>query len=339
MGNLEEQIKAKAVEMGYEACGIIESWDFAEHKAGVDKRTEIFPHASLFYDRVKRMTEPSEGTIESGSIIVALMRYDKYHLPERLKQYIGKAYLAGVYNYARADVASFQKYLHDLGLDPKPGGAPARWAAVKAGLGKFRNNNFVYTEKGSWNAIHTWNVNRKLKEDIPSQNPRFTCPEGCNQCVKACPTGALAGPMAMDPTRCAAFLTFFHETPLGEEFRFRMGQWIYGCDACQNACPANVNTWRETDRLPNLEVLEKLLNPETLLEMDEETYCAHIQPRFQYIGRDELWKWRCNAVRAMANEDFAKYEPWILRALDDPDQHVRDTAVWTIERFKKRESI
>lgn len=332
MGWLEKRIKAKAIEVGYDACGIVDVESFREHEEEIAGRRKLFPHTGPFYDRIREMTEPAEGSGKAKSVIVCLWRYDRYAIPEKLQQHFGKIHLVGGYHYTKNAAIEFQDFMQELGLDPKPGGSPARWAAVKAGLGKFRNNNFIYTERGSWNAIHTWTVDQTMEVEEPPQRTRFACPEGCDRCVKACPTGALSAPMTMDPTRCTAFLTFYHGTGWAKKLRDRMGTWIYGCDACQNACPANSGSWRETDSLHDVRRLEELLTPESLLTMDEETYRAEIHPRFSYIGIDGLWQWRCNAIRAMANEDFAKYETIIAGALDDNDENVREAAVWAMAK-------
>jgi epoxyqueuosine reductase len=66
---------------------------------------------------------------------------------------------------------------------------PARWAAAKAGLGKFGHNNFIYSpEHGSYIWIDTWTVNKELDyDDMPEDACLSVCNEECHKCVKACP--------------------------------------------------------------------------------------------------------------------------------------------------------
>lgn len=218
--------------------------------------------------------------------------------------------------------------------------APARWSAVRAGLGKFRNNNFVYTEKGSWNVIDTWVVNEVLDYAPPVDTPRFACPEGCNKCVDACPTGALSAPFTMNATHCIAYLTYesmFRPTELPpEELRASMGEWIYGCDLCQHACPFNAKTWREGAELfPEPWPLADLISLEKLVDMDQETYERKVRSRFWYIGKKHIWQWKSNAIRAMANTGRAEYEPYIVKALDDPHPNVCTMAAWALTHIRK----
>jgi epoxyqueuosine reductase len=280
------------------------------------------------------------------SMVVGLRRYDRdYALPEGLGRLIGRYYLIdGRLKYSReyANWDALTEHLKtlDLQVAPTTAFAPARWSAVRAGLGKFRNNNFVYTAKGSWNVIDTWVVDKALDYEPPVDNPRLPCPEGCTECMKACPTGALSAPFTMDATRCISYLTYNSrygpaELP-AEEVRACMGEWVYGCDLCQLACPLNAKTWREgTELFPEPWPLADIISLEKLAEMDQETYEQKVQPRFWYIGKQDIWQWKSNAVRAMANSGKAQYEPYIEKALGDPHANVRAMAAWALARMGK----
>src|SRR5207244_1717870 len=61
----------------------------------------------------------------------------------------------------------------------------------------------------------------------------------CARCHAACPTGALGPGYTMDPRRCLSYLTIEHRSALPVELRPQLGNWIFGCDLCQEACPWN----------------------------------------------------------------------------------------------------
>jgi len=336
MGNLEDSIKIKARELGYEACGIIEAENFGEFLTQLNTRSSLFPHSGPFYDRLRRLADPRAGMDWAKSIVVGLRRYDKYKIPEGLEGLIGKVYLVdGRLSHSQeyAGNAAFEHFLQELGLRTAANAAPARWSAVRAGLGKFRNNNFVYTQQGSWNWIDTWVVDKQLEVEKPIDNARFACPEGCDKCIKACPTAALSAPLTMDATRCIAYLSFSPGSFPAENLRDPMGTWIYGCDACQNVCPANARTWQENEAyFPDPHPLQDLITLEALFLMEEETYLAKIQPRFWYIGKDAAWQWKCNVIRAMANQDSLKYQHYFTTALADPNENVRKMAGWALAK-------
>ncbi len=336
MKNLEEAVKAEAMKAGYEACGIIEADFFKEFIAGLEKRSTLFPHSAPYYEKFKAMADPKEKAPWGQSIIVCLRRYDKYQIPDGLEKFIGKYFLFdGELSYSKeyAGKNAFEKFLNQLGFKTAQVPLPKRWAAVKAGLGKFRNNTFLYTQHGSWNSIDTWVVDKQLEYEKPADSARYPCPENCNLCIKACPTGALSAPMKMDATRCIAYLTYKSTSLPDEELREKMSTCIYGCDACQNACPAN--RWNGTEVFAEPSPLEDMMDLENIFSMDEVAYLEKLQPRFGYIGKDNFWQWKCNIIRAMANEDAKKYTKNFTQALDDPDENVKEMAKWALSKMKQ----
>ena len=69
---------------------------------------------------------------------------------------------------------------------------------------------------------------------VPDQPPDLC--GSCTRCIDACPTGAIT-PWSVDATRCTAYLTIEHRSAIPHEYFGRTGDWWFGCDACQEACP------------------------------------------------------------------------------------------------------
>ena len=65
----------------------------------------------------------------------------------------------------------------------------------------------------------------------------------CTKCIDACPTDAIS-PWSVDATRCISYLTIEHRTTIDQRFHEAMGDWIFGCDICQEVCPHNQPTER-----------------------------------------------------------------------------------------------
>ena len=325
-------VKKKALQLGYSSCGIIPAKAFDEYAQYLDWRVKKFPGSKKFYERLYSFVTPNES---AKSIIVCVGGITEYKVPDSLKGVIAKHFLFDArIPYAQANRAKeeFEMYLKTLKLNIIDCPVPLRWSAAKAGLGKFGHNNFIFTqEHGSYIGISAWAVDKELDYD-PMPGPADIylpyCGESCLKCVKACPTSALSDSFSMDMAKCVARLNFAAEDILDEELRQKMGCWIYGCDVCQDVCPANKDRFKGDSEFPLLEQLEEYLKPENLLSMDEYTYVNIINPRFWYGGKDGLWRWRANALRSMINSGKAEHHQLIKESLTHEDERIREMARW-----------
>jgi len=229
----------------------------------------------------------------------------------------------------------FEEYLKNLNITFFKDFTAVRLAAVKAGLGQFGKNNFLYTKKfGSWVYVNTWTVDTELEYDSPAA-VEDCCPKNCRKCIDACPTGALSEAFAMDRGTCITQLCCLSGKIPPEHMRKKMGSWIYGCDVCQDVCPKNKNKWVEEKEFPGLKDILELLTPEKIFEMDEKTFLETINPRFWYIGDKKMWLWKCNALRAMVNSKEGKYDHYITKASCDNDENIKAMADWALCKLGK----
>jgi epoxyqueuosine reductase len=77
---------------------------------------------------------------------------------------------------------------------------------------------------------------------------------------------------------------------------------------------------------PLLSEYEELMKPESILNMDEDTYKNVLNPRFWYAGEDCLWLWKCNALRSMINSGDSMYHNIIKQNCDNADERIREIA-------------
>ena len=114
----------------------------------------------------------------------------------------------------------------------------------------------------------------ELEPDRPSTK---SC-GACTVCLPACPTGAIIAPYVLDSNRCISYLTIEHQGSIPRELRPLVGDWVYGCDVCQEVCPVN----HTRSRLTREESLQPRPGSATLdlleiLALDEETFRQRFQ--------------------------------------------------------------
>lgn len=335
MNSIADLIKKKACQLGYENCGIIPVQALEGYAEKMEERIRKLPMSRSFYQKQQHLTRPLVLYPWAKSVVVLVARYGKYKVPETTKGHIAKAYLFDIRTNARTkefqNSKAIEQYMQKLGLrtvtNRKFGVVGLRWAAAQAGLGIIRRNNFFYTQAGSWVHLEAWLTDKEM-ELVKTPNTR-PCPQGCNQCIKACPTHSLASPYTMQPLTCISFMTTFGgrnlpQEPTSEKF----GKWIYGCDACQDICPMNKGSWEEIDAFPDLSELAPSLAPKNIMELEEDFYKEKLQPKFFYLSPDELWKWKVNTLNFMRNNLQEEYRPYILAACASKNEKVRDMAQW-----------
>ncbi len=332
---MERKIREKALELGYEDCGIIKVGALAGYREKLEERISRISMGEKIYGRFRSYADPSADNPGIQSIIVALVPLYRQNVPAEFAGVYGKAYMFDSRTDGNAPYfrirEEFSAFLESLGLTCTLGGAqgipaPARWAAYQAGLGFIRRNNFFYTKNGSYNRIEMFAVDREL--ELIGNVKLDGCPENCGKCIRACPTLTLSAPYTMSMTGCVSFQTSV-STNVGmgtpsPEMAERIGGWLYGCDACQDACPFNKDKWISGEEFPGLNALAPSMRPENIMKMSYEEIGRTLAPKYWYIKPENFWKWKLNALTVMMNGYSAKYEAPIKLGLEDPNETVRD---------------
>ena len=109
--------------------------------------------------------------------------------------------------------------------------------AKKSGLGWIgKNSNLINKNSGSFFFLAELIVDIELEYDIPATKDHCGT---CTRCIDACPTDAIVGPYIVDGSRCISYLTIELKDEIPQEFKGKMGNWMFGCDICQDVCPWN----------------------------------------------------------------------------------------------------
>lgn len=112
-----------------------------------------------------------------------------------------------------------------------------RAVAARGGLGFFgKNTNLLQPRSGSWFFLSEILLDLELPAD--DRQIKVSCGT-CHRCIGACPTDAFPAPYQLDSRKCISYLTIENKGPIARELRAAMGDWIFGCDVCQDVCPFN----------------------------------------------------------------------------------------------------
>ncbi len=205
-----------------------------------------------------------------------------------------------------------------------------------AGIGWFGKNTMLISRSvGSWFFLGAILTDIELEYDkAVEQNFCGTC----TRCLDACPTDAFPEPGVLDARRCISYLTIEHrKEPVPLDLRNGVGDWLLGCDICQDVCPWNRFSPEET--LPEFRHRSSL-NPldcrELLLLSEEQFQQRFADTPFTRPGRPGMLR---NAAIVLGNlRDFAA-EPELVASLNDHEPLIRGAAAWALGEFATPTSL
>jgi epoxyqueuosine reductase len=195
-----------------------------------------------------------------------------------------------------------------------------RAAAVRAGVGWWGRSTMVLLPRlGPWAVLGSVVTDAVIAPDHPMVRSCGTC----TACIPACPTGALSLDGGLDARRCLAALA---QTPgiVPRAFRSAMGDRLYGCDDCLEACP------------PGRRVADTPVDPRSSVSLSWVLEAADqsLMERFAHFylpGRTPSVL-RRNALVAVGNEGDPAMRDLVAVHLAHPDPVVRAHAVWAFAR-------
>lgn len=110
--------------------------------------------------------------------------------------------------------------------------------AVRAGLGWMgKHTLLIRPGVGSYLLLGGIATTLELSSEASSAGGVGFC-GGCTRCIDACPTRAITE-RSVDATKCISYLTIERETPIEPAMHGMIGDWLLGCDICQEVCPFN----------------------------------------------------------------------------------------------------
>ena len=197
------------------------------------------------------------------------------------------------------------------------------WAA-RAGLGSFgKNANLLHPVAGSFFLLAELLLSLDLAPDLPVAD---LC-GSCTRCLEVCPTGALS-PYRLESSRCISYWTIEHRGEIPGEIRSQMGDWVFGCDICQEVCPWNGDPVGEL-------VAEFTTPPESeglslagVLAADEAELRTLL--RGTPLLRPKVEGLKRNIAVAMGNRRDPGYIAPLAEALESDSREVRRQSAWAL---------
>jgi len=198
--------------------------------------------------------------------------------------------------------------------------------AQLAGLGWIGKNTMLLNPRaGSYFFLAALLTDQPLDYDAPHDTGHCG---SCTACLDACPTGAFVQPYQLDASRCISYLTIEHREAIAMELRPAMGEWLFGCDVCQEVCPWN--RFAPQSPLDNFAPFQDTNPAElaALFELNEETFRRryHRTPLWRSHRRGLLR----NAAVILGNQKSTMALPALALGLVDREPVVRGASAWAL---------
>jgi epoxyqueuosine reductase len=340
-------IKAEARRLGFELAGIAPAvtptgihefldWleqGYAGEMKYLERREEAYEHPRHVLDGVRsvimlgmnyRARDPASTSVSSAQRKRGVPRVARYAQAPTDYHDLIRGRLAALAEFVRRELPGCRT----RGIvDTAP--LLERDFARLAGLGWFGKNTMLINKKlGSWFFLAALLVDRELEYDAPHAASHCGT---CTRCLDACPTEAFVGPYVLDARRCISYLTIENRGSIPEDQRSGMGDWLFGCDICQDVCPWNhkapATSAPDLQPDPNLSAVDLT----ALLTISETEFAARFGATpLARPGRAGIVR---NAAIVAGNSGDASLLPALTAALQDESPIVREAAAWGLGRL------
>lgn len=173
-------------------------------------------------------------------------------------------------------------------------------------------------------------------DDYDSPLPQASMCGSCTRCLTACPTGAFPQPYVLDARRCISYWTIEHRGSIDPALRAHFGNWVFGCDICNDVCPFQRFAPLADEPAFALDTLERAAPLLTdLLALDEAEFAArfHGTPVWR-LGRERLLR---NACVAAGNWGSPQAAPALERMLAQGSPLLAEHAAWALAAIARAE--
>ena len=299
------QVKQRAVALGFDAVGIA-PLERNAHAAELDRWLAAGYAGTMAYLQRQAAARKDPRRIMPTARVAVVTLTNYFHgrgdaVPARVAQYARSG------DYHRVLGQRLERLAAAL-AEIVPGAAtrcyvdagpvPERELAQRAGLGwTGKNMMLIHPRIGSFTFIGVVLTDVDLAPDLPFEADRCG---SCRRCLDACPTQAFVGPRELDARRCISYLTIEHRGAFTDGQRELVGNWLFGCDECQDVCPWNVKFAAVTED-PELAVRSELAAPDLAALLTDTPEAFERRVGDTPFERPGLAGMRRNATAVLAN--------------------------------------
>lgn len=239
-------VKSLAKELGFDFVGISKAEQLdtearrLEHWLNQDMHGKMSYMANHFDMRI----DPRKLVDGAKSVVSLLFNYysDEQQTDREAPQLSKYAYGEDYHHVIKRKLKELMRRIHEeigevngrVFVDSAPVMDKA-WAQ-KSGLGWIgKNSNLITRSQGSFFFIAELIIDLELAPDGPIKDYCGTC----TRCIDACPTDAIIAPYVVDGSKCISYFTIELKDEIPADMKGKFGNWMFGCDVCQDVCPWN----------------------------------------------------------------------------------------------------
>jgi epoxyqueuosine reductase len=353
IGDLREQISALASDLGFDLCRFTPA-EASEHAETFRAwlRSGAAGEMNYLERNSEKRCQPQSVLPDARTIIVLALNYFQGHRdapkfpdwPSKIRAPKAGAARGRIARYAWGkDYHSLiEERLQPIDELLRAGGGRQK---CYVDTGPILERDFAARGGIGWQGKSTMLVNRRFGtwfflaeilttlEFAPDAPERDHCGH-CRRCIDACPTRAITAPYQLDARRCISYLTIELKGPIPLELRPLLGDRIYGCDDCLEACPWN--------RFAKASREAAFAMPPEIHAMRLRDYLGLDEEKFQALFRDSPIKrakrrgFLRNVCVALGNVGGIDDLPALERAAKDPESLVAEHASWAIAQIRNR---
>jgi len=258
-GVTSQDIKRKARDLGFDACGIAPAADHVELRFFREWLDRGYAGDMAYLHRTAdrradvRHVMPSARTVIVTATVYNTDRPYSTERADRDRAQIARyAWGDDYHDVIGARLEALVAWMREASAEPfdarayvDTGPVQERVYAQHAGIGWIGKNTCVINpELGSWVLLGEIICTLALDVDAPALDQCGTC----TLCLEACPTQAIVAPGVVDSNRCISYLTIELRDEIPAAWHRAIGSHVYGCDICQEVCPWNAVAPRSDDR-------------------------------------------------------------------------------------------